>query len=78
MTVTVIEKKGKKKEMKAMCRICGLDIDKGACNQQYSIITIVRDSDEKGRREERRYLCKGCTVNLVIWLIKEELTSHKN
>lgn len=58
--------------METKCRMCHIGIDKGACNQQYTRITVVTDSDAEGTREKRSYLCEGCSASLELWMLEKE------
>jgi len=55
----------------ARCKICGERIDKSACGQQFTIITIKDDSenDPEKYRVERFYLCDNHTSDLRIWFL---------
>ena len=58
------------------CYICGGDIDRGACGEQHSIITIKDDRHNRGKEPEeiepmkttRDYLCSICSYRLKIFL----------
>lgn len=40
------------------CSKCGEFIDKGACNQTYSVTTVIDDADSYGTKKRRYYLCE--------------------
>ena len=52
------------------CYKCGKPIDKGACGQWYSIITIKDDraNNLTTYHQDRYYLCDHCTYDLKIFL----------
>jgi len=54
------------------CYKCGRKIDKGACGQWHSIITIKDDRDnlQEKYHQDRFYLCEICTYDLKIFLNK--------
>lgn len=54
------------------CKRCGEMIDKGACGQAFTIITIKDDraNDSEKYEEKRCYLCDGCTIDLELFLLK--------
>jgi hypothetical protein len=42
---------------KAICGRCGNEIDPTARNQEYAIITIVKDTDAAGTKHQLSYIC---------------------
>lgn len=48
-----------------ICRVCGKPIDKSACENTYSIVTIHRDANEK-HTVDRFYLCRLHTLNMEL------------
>lgn len=55
------------------CGICGECLDIGACNQEYAIITLVKDSDATGTKQERMYLCDLHSAGFEVWLHEQRL-----
>jgi hypothetical protein len=47
------------------CARCGGDVDRGACNQTYGILSVSRDSDVTGTKVERIYLCDACAEHVM-------------
>lgn len=64
------ELKGVKSRRKIRCKKCGSHIDRGACEQAFTIITIKddRENDSSKYRQRRFYLCDDCTVDLELFL----------
>jgi len=54
------------------CEICGTNIDKSACNNNYSIITIHKDENEK-HSKETIYLCKFHTFKLEYGFLNDSI-----
>jgi len=54
------------------CARCGEHIDKSACGETYTIMTVVTDSDETGTKKEKKYLCSHCTL-----MIQSDITNHR-
>lgn len=57
------------------CEICGEPIDRTSCDQTYSILTIIRDTDATGTKEERVYLCEEDTARVEVF-INENALEH--
>ena len=60
------------------CKTCGEPIDRGACNQEYGILTHVKDTDETGRKEERQYLCEVCINWINLFLYEKKFKEFKD
>ena len=52
------------------CRICEEPIDKSACGQAFTIVTVKDDraNSTKKYKEERFYLCDSCTASLAVFV----------
>jgi len=46
-------------------------LDRSACNQEYAIVTIVKDTDATGTKKIRSYLCELHTAHLELWVSTE-------
>lgn len=59
--------------VKKKCEKCGELIDRGACGQAFTIITVKDDRANKQEfyHQKRMYLCDGCTASLTLWLLGE-------
>jgi len=57
------------------CAICEEHIDRGACGQEFAIITIKDDSANKQEeyKQTRMYLCDNCTPKLRVFLANEAM-----
>lgn len=58
-------------DQKVKCAICEDIVDRGACNQEFTIITIVRDTDATGTKKIRKYLCEYHASHLHLWISTE-------
>jgi len=58
------------------CGICGKTIDKGACNQDRGIFTLITDTDATGTETERIQICDDC-VHGVYGDILTRVLKHK-
>ncbi len=56
---------------KIVCAICEEIVDRGACNQNFTIITTVKDTDEAGTKKIRNHLCDTHTAHLELWISTE-------
>jgi len=54
------------------CEICQKDIDKSACGQNYTVITIHKDKNEK-HTKETIYLCELHTLKLEYGFLNDSL-----
>jgi len=61
-----------RKRKNPRCGICNKRIDRSACNEDFTIITIVRDQGNATHRL-RSYLCDNHTPKLEVFLATEEM-----
>ena len=57
------------------CAICKEKIDKSACGQAFTIITINDDRANSTNlfKRLRLHLCDGCTADFQLWLAENEV-----
>jgi len=57
------------------CGRCGERIDRGACGQAFSIVTVKddRENDPEKYHQSRFYLCDNCTSEMGIWVTSKLL-----
>jgi hypothetical protein len=53
------------------CKICGEQIDTGACNQEYGVWSMITDSDKYGTKIERVHLCGACASSVTVFVATE-------
>ena len=56
------------------CKRCDAPIDRGACGQAFTIITIKDDraNDSEKYQQKRFYLCDDCTASLEVMIAEWE------
>lgn len=53
------------------CKICGEQIDIGACNQEYGVWSVITDTDKQGTKIERHHFCAACAASVTVFVATE-------
>jgi len=53
------------------CDICSANIDKSACDNKFSVISVVDDHNGKTDKSKKNY-CKSCTTKIQLFISGEK------